>query len=334
MSKFLIRSGFLSQFGRLCREAGIEPKLLLEKNQLSLACLYRDDIWIEQTQYAQLLNDAAQASCDNNFGLKMGSTLKLDNTNLFGALLAKQSELKDIYPIMHYMDTAQSHGTEHIFEVTGSSVIHKFRFKFKDLVDCHQHNLASIGAANSLFKQLLPGKWQPECIYLPEGYDYDIKALQSFFQCKINNAVDFLGIQFPGYLLHSEATQHSVELTSSYKRQAAKGLMAHNDIADLLAQIIENLLPEGKYRKEDVATVLGMHPRVLQKCLQANGLTFAKILKDTRENIAYQLLIQTQLSIDEIATQVGYSKTAAFITAFNSWQDSSPLQWRKRNQGQ
>ncbi len=80
---------------------------------------------------------------------------------------------------------------------------------------------------------------------------------------------------------------------------------------------------------EDVAPALAMAPRSLRRKLEEEGTSFRQILETERQQLAVQLLRNTDMKFDELAYQVGYRDTASFTRAFRRWFEQSPSEYRK-----
>jgi AraC-like DNA-binding protein len=75
-------------------------------------------------------------------------------------------------------------------------------------------------------------------------------------------------------------------------------------------------------RNADVAAVagqLGLHPRTLQRRLEAHGTTFAAIVDEARRDTAYRLVTTTDLSLGQVAGMVGFAEQSALSRAARRW---------------
>jgi AraC-like DNA-binding protein len=71
-----------------------------------------------------------------------------------------------------------------------------------------------------------------------------------------------------------------------------------------------------------------MHPRTLQRRLQAEGGSFDTIKDSVRRDIALRFLKQTSVPLIRIARMLGYSETSALCRSCHRWFGSSPNQIR------
>jgi AraC-like DNA-binding protein len=78
----------------------------------------------------------------------------------------------------------------------------------------------------------------------------------------------------------------------------------------------------------NVARALGRHPRTLQRELSAAGRDFRDLLADARDSLATTLLRDRSLTIDDVATRLGYASSTAFIRAYRARHGVTPGQVR------
>lgn len=109
-----------------------------------------------------------------------------------------------------------------------------------------------------------------------------------------------------------------------------KQLMETRQIEGITGQVRQRLL--GKLglvaSLEEIAKDLNMSARSLSRKLDAENQSFRHIVEETRRQLAGQLLETTEMKLDEMALQLGYTDTASFTRAFRRWHGKSPGQYR------
>jgi AraC-like DNA-binding protein len=89
-------------------------------------------------------------------------------------------------------------------------------------------------------------------------------------------------------------------------------------------------LMERRPHEEWLCRRLQMSRRLLQRALAARDTTFRTLLLRALMSRAVELL-QTRLSVTEVALELGYSDPAHFTRAFARRFGESPQAWRERN---
>jgi AraC-like DNA-binding protein len=83
-----------------------------------------------------------------------------------------------------------------------------------------------------------------------------------------------------------------------------------------------------------VSSKLGLSRRSLSRHLKQERTSYTDILNSVRREVGRHLLVRTRLSVQEIATRLGYSLTGAFTRAFRRWEGMSPMAYRRIGGGE
>lgn len=78
----------------------------------------------------------------------------------------------------------------------------------------------------------------------------------------------------------------------------------------------------------EVASALGLSDRTLRRRLKSLATSYSEVLQEVRRDSAEAALIHSDLSVDQIASMLGYSETTNFRHAFRRWVGSSPNAFR------
>ncbi len=77
--------------------------------------------------------------------------------------------------------------------------------------------------------------------------------------------------------------------------------------------------------------MLGMSKRTLQRNLKSQNMVFKELKEAARFNKAKELLTYTDLSVQEISWQVGYTDLTNFNRAFKKWANVTAPSYRKHH---
>ena len=94
--------------------------------------------------------------------------------------------------------------------------------------------------------------------------------------------------------------------------------------------VLTELLPSGTIAIDDVADMLGITKRTLQRKLAAENTTFQKQLNNTREILALHYIKHTDMNVNDIAYLLGYMETNSFLRAFTVWTGMSFKEYKKK----
>jgi AraC-like DNA-binding protein len=121
--------------------------------------------------------------------------------------------------------------------------------------------------------------------------------------------------------LHDVATRY-LDSQGSQRRRAPLTVQVR--------QAVEALLGTGTCSHAEVARVLCMHPRTLQRRLREEGTTFEAVKDEARQNLARQYLAQPDLPLTQITMLLGYSEQSALGRSCRRWFDLTPREVRAR----
>jgi AraC-like DNA-binding protein len=119
------------------------------------------------------------------------------------------------------------------------------------------------------------------------------------------------------------------QLTDQAERYL-KSLYNQDDIAGELKRKLADLMARGEANADAACRALKLSRRTLQRRLKAEKTSFQKVLQEVREVLAVNYLGDARLKTLEIAMLLGYSNISTFTTAFKSWYDLPPAEYRQK----
>ena len=106
--------------------------------------------------------------------------------------------------------------------------------------------------------------------------------------------------------------------------------MARQLSVDAICDLIEALLPRGYPCIEEVARLLSISPRSLQRALSETDDRYSDMVARCRCIAACESLEQTQKPIKDIAKTLGYRDASSFSRAFRRWTGTMPRVYRNQ----
>ena len=110
----------------------------------------------------------------------------------------------------------------------------------------------------------------------------------------------------------------------------AVGISRERDQVDLF-ESVERAVRKNMKRPPTLAAVarqLHLSERTLRRRLRDSAVSYQTLLDNVRKNRAIELLANTQLSIEHVAVEVGFSDARNFRRAFKRWTKSAPGELR------
>jgi len=122
------------------------------------------------------------------------------------------------------------------------------------------------------------------------------------------------------------------ELAEFHARVADQALLKleGNGIAHRAREAIARHLQDGTPMRATIAADLKLSERTFQRRLTDEGMSFTRLVEETRRELAQHHLGNPKLAISEIAHLLGYSDQSTFFRACQRWFGESPGDYRKR----
>ncbi|HNP35072.1 MAG TPA: helix-turn-helix domain-containing protein [Woeseiaceae bacterium] len=109
-----------------------------------------------------------------------------------------------------------------------------------------------------------------------------------------------------------------------------KSLNTGDNLAAQLKRMLADLMASGEANADAACRILKISRRTLQRRLKSEKTSFQSVLKEVRADLAIRYLKDNRLKALEVAMLLGYSNFSSFTTAFKSWYDLPPAQYRER----
>jgi len=141
-------------------------------------------------------------------------------------------------------------------------------------------------------------------------------------------------VSFPSSLLSQRpaladpfASRQAIELC---ERELAETRTEDDDLVTRVRRILDAAESGSFPQVTEVAAALAMSSRTLKRRLERSGTSYLAMLQACRRDRASRLLRETNRSVREIATELGYENPANFSRAFTRWTGDSPNGYRAR----
>jgi len=147
---------------------------------------------------------------------------------------------------------------------------------------------------------------------------------------KVRFGAEFDQVSIPRAIAEAPLVSSSITLSRAYREQCdavLMGMQRSTSLAERIRQLIV-LTPETDISITKIATELGISERTLRRELSADGTSYRSIRRDVRRHLAQRYLIDTNLSVSNIAELLGYYDAATFSRAFVKWNRKTPREYR------
>ena len=314
MAQSLVRAACLTHYAEVAQASGLNPLRMLLDVQLSPHVLDEPDLMIPVDKVARLLQDSANRSGNESFGLCMASSRLLSNLGPVGLLIRDQQTLRDsLNLLVRYLATLNS-ALSLVIEEAGDTVVLRERLLSGRAGEpTRQRVELAMGVMVRVIRQLIGRDWQPQRVYFEHAAPQDGRMHARMFGLRVAFNQEFNGIV---------CTQADLDTRNEFAdpamiRYAQKLLdfappMHEADILDDVRRTILLLLPSGRCTIEQVSEHMGVMPRTIQRRLTEQGQTFSCAMNDIRQQLALRYVLESKRSLAEIADLLGFTAASSF----------------------
>lgn len=156
------------------------------------------------------------------------------------------------------------------------------------------------------------------------------KKYETLFNCPVEFNADVMEWHFDASVL-SQPCPNANPITADICQDFCGRMVKSLDDESALPQSIRIacLNSRGAIPNADVmAARLGMSVRTLHRRLVDLNMSYQEIVDDVRKSLAAEYLLNTEMTVEEIASRVGFSEPTNFRRAFRKWTGSTPAAYR------
>lgn len=331
----IVRAGGMEGFPELVKSLGLSPGELMEEVDLDPAVIRQPDVYVPYERVAELFRIATERSGDELFGLKLAALQGRRTLGMLGLFISLQPTIGHGLAVAGQSARYHASGVELNRVDMGSFSLFELDIDLPESIGLGPLRLMSIGFMHRLILRLAGDRWKPLKVLLRQAAPPAGKqAFEQYFGCPVAFGADLDGIMLDNRIL-AQRPESSRLKTQEFMDEHIRALEADypDNIVQQVRHTISGLLSISECRLENVARMLALHPRVLQKKLADRGTRFQRLVDEARLKIARQYLQHTKKSQTDIALSLGYAELAVFSRAFKRWSGVTPSQWRRTARG-
>jgi len=319
------------------RAHGGNPELMFEQSGLNIAHIHTNDFY-DWTKLCDLFTRVEHALNVPSLGIRFAYKVPIDflNTGPMLMLAALVPTMRDFFILgpeyqklhinsfsYHYTENIKTDQvecelrvhplsppclqfTEHIMAVIALMIRHNFGEGYFNKVTFQHKAPADLS-------------WHEEIFQCPIEFNAD-KTISYM-------PLDFLDMKLDGRL--GGRLRKLQPIVKNYlNRKINKSPLFSTSIAHTVERLLPSIFGIRKSSMIDVARILDISPKKLQRLLNEEEATFSDIVNNVRQSMAKRLLIESDIAVSHIAVLLDYASSEAFNTACKIWFGVSPSQYR------
>jgi len=325
------RIGVVGHLPEVLREFGVDVRDALDAAGLPRDIFSDPDNTIDYALFQHLLATCEQLTHCDHIAFLAGQRTRLADFGLAGrAARCGTTAGEGLHRFVNYFNL-------HISATTISLVSYGefarlvYMITARDTADTQHLQQGALAVAFNVLQDLCGRQWLPSVVTFATRAPHNLRPFHRLFRAPLRFDSDESAIIFERHWLDrplppvDPAFRAQVD-TEVRELQAA--MLA--DFPATVRRAVRKQLIIGSSGMDDVAAMFGMHRRTLDRHLQKHGLRYGELVEGVEEEIARQLLRDTDLQVQQVAESLRYSSAANFATAFRRWTGMTPSEYRRQ----
>lgn len=328
----IVRASILLGFDRFLEERGVDSAKLFNAAGISCSDAGDPERDLPLNSVIRLMEDAAEAAGDPCLGLHFARAYPIGGTGVLGFLFVNSVTVADaMKTVARYVPLLRAPQTI-AFEVEPEGAVLWWRWPDDVKPPYTQLYAAAAALLVSRLKLLAKPGWQPRLVEMQNAPLKCRDTAERVFGSNIEYLAKRNAVHVDAETLAQPVPRAEPQLRMLLER-VGKQMMAEmppqGDISVQTRTAVEKLMSERRLALDAVASYLGYTPRTLQARLAQSGTTFEELLNSARKARAEQLLSASEMSMTEIAQELGFSELSAFTRAAQRWFGRTPSAQRQ-----
>ena len=153
------------------------------------------------------------------------------------------------------------------------------------------------------------------------------------FQARLRHGQPHFGLTFEARWLQLPMVQNAQSLREFLQQAPANLLVKYRDkasVTERIRRLLRSHLRGEMPSLDEVGSVLGLTPPTLRRRLREEGQGFQSLKDHLRRDAAIEYLARPDMTLLDIADQLGFSEASTFHRAFKKWTGVAPGEYRQR----
>ena len=328
-----VRARGLHGYQALMREMGYDPASLMRRYHIDEAVLGTDDALVSLRAATHLLEASAELTGLGDFGLRMSAHQGIEVLGPLSLVMRNAPTVRDaLNDVIRYL-FVQSPGiivsVDERHSKVPNTVAVSVEVRLSGPIVTRQNSDLCLADAHNF-------------LHLVAGDNYELLAVSLSHQPIVSRAVyeRFFGARVleepTGATLYISRKTFAASVqgaNASFRQVAQDYIFRHFGVgeqstSERVRLALRRTLGTSNCDKPNVAALLALHPRTLQRRLAEEGTSFGAIKEEVRKQLALEYLRGTRMPIGQISLMLGFPAQSALTRACRQWFGATPLELR------
>lgn len=326
-----IRSGVMGGVAKFLRGLGIEPLDVIGPEGVRIAEASDQYRKVDFASALKIFSALVDVTGRNDICLELGLEQKMNEWGPFGFLFLNAPTayiaLKDL---CKFGSALQSHSTYRLIEKNNAFGV-SYTSNHPELEGWEMDDEVTIAFIMSIINDITKDSIIPKQIHLQHQPICELSQYKKWLGVIPKFGANINAITYSNTVANRVIPNNDPRLYDILSRHVRDLAVAANDEDQLINFIRNNIgrgLTNGTATLEHIAAETGLEVRTLQRRLHDEGTSFQVLADEVRYNRSKYYLQKTQLSITDIALELGYAEASVFTRAFKRIAGVNPKQYR------
>jgi AraC-like DNA-binding protein len=319
------RVGTFASLPDLIRELGANSADVVAASGLSRQALANPANRIHYAALGTLLETAAEVTACAHFGLLAGRMWRLRDLGALGDLVRNSKSVGHALQRLAAHQNMNSEGGLAFMIARGEMVDVGYAIYHPAVEHTGQIYDCFLAAGYNFLRELCGPGWSPTEVLLPHAEPPNDVHYRNLFKVRPNFNAEFCAIRFSAHWLERPVEHGDPARVCVVERPCEP---PRTRLLNDVYRALRMLLLHGRCSGDDVARMLSMHRRTLNRRLRDQGTTFQEVLDQLRFGVAGQLICESDIRLDDVAATLAYENVTSFMRSFRRWSGTTPGRWR------
>jgi len=327
----VIRGTSLTGYPVLVTELGGDPAALLKVAGIRLRDVGDADAFFAYTRLIRVVEDAAAATGAPDFGRRLANFQGIDILGPVGVAGRTAATVGEAFTIFNtYLSAYSPAITAGIHALPDAR---RSFFEFRILIETRgstaQTIELSLGVALQVFRFLIGPDYRPTVVHLPHQPLTAKQDYMTYFGCRPRFAEPTAGFTIRSSDLERPVSQDRLAHEAMVRYLDTVVTAFQHGMTGPVRELVRRLLPTGAVNLDLVARQFALHPKSLQRKLDAEGVSFAQLVDLVRKETAERYLRDTELSLTHLTRELGYAEQSVLTRSCVRWFGHGPTAHRR-----
>jgi len=330
----MVRASGLQGYAALMRSLGADPAPLLRRYRIPSGSLTDEDALLSLRSCVHLLEASAVETGCADFGLRLSRFQDIGVLGPLGIVLQNAPTVKEAWDYTSRHLFVQSPGL--VMAVHGDSTMIEgaaemtAEVRLARLPAQRQTIDLCLGDIHHITRMLAGDRYQLRAVALPHMPVAPVSVYKRFFGAPIFTEQPRAALHVSRETLRADLRGANPALRQIMQEYVARHFRNPGEnVSTRVRQALRRTFGTPQGNKTDIAGLLALHPRTLQRHLATERTTFEALREEARKEAAMHYLRETKIPLGQLADLLGFSEQSAMTRSCRRWFGVPPSVLRR-----